>query len=394
MTREAAALADDILARRLRRGLAATLTANRQMPSEWKPVFERVPRHPFVPRVFVSPANDGLYKPLDGTLPGNRKKWLRAAYTDDICVTQVDGNDDAWHRALEEGSVEGEPTCTSSQPSLMAAMLALLDLRDGHRVLEVGTGTGYNAALICERLGSAAVSSVDVDAGLVAQAQRALTRLGYSPILAAVDGAAGYPANAPYDRVVATCSFGRVPISWVEQARPGAVILVNLFRCLGGGILVRLVVSRGGIAQGRFVADTGGFMPSRAEAPVGTFRLYQRVSGQDGKSRETDLDPEVLRQPDVRFLAALMCDDMAELWSEPQEGPEEYWLLSTDGSWARHTGGAVSQGGPRRLWDQLERGYARWLALGKPTRHRFGLTVTSEGQELWIDEPSCPLRAL
>jgi len=69
------------------------------------------------------------------------------------------------------------PTSSSTMPSLMARMLEALDVHDGQRVLEIGTGTGYNAALLCYRLGSANVVSIDIDPGLVAAANEHLGSL-------------------------------------------------------------------------------------------------------------------------------------------------------------------------------------------------------------------------
>jgi protein-L-isoaspartate O-methyltransferase len=80
-------------------------------------------------------------------------------------------------------------------PSLMAQMLEALDVRDEHRVLEIGTGTGYNAALLCHRLGSNNVVSIDIDATLVAVAKNRLAALGHHPTLVVGDGTAGLPST-------------------------------------------------------------------------------------------------------------------------------------------------------------------------------------------------------
>jgi protein-L-isoaspartate O-methyltransferase len=103
------------------------------------------------------------------------------------------------------------PVSSSSKPDLMVRMLEELDVTDGDRVLEIGTGTGYNAALLCHRLGSQNVFSVDVDPALIAAARSRLARLGYHPTLAAADGAAGIAEHAPYDRIIATCSVPVIP---------------------------------------------------------------------------------------------------------------------------------------------------------------------------------------
>jgi SAM-dependent methyltransferase len=91
-------------------------------------------------------------------------------------------------------------TSSSTMPSLMARMLEALDVRDGHRVLEIGTGTGYNAALLCHRLGPRNVVSIDIDPTLVAAARSRLADLGYHPTLVAGDGTTGAVQHGPYDR--------------------------------------------------------------------------------------------------------------------------------------------------------------------------------------------------
>jgi protein-L-isoaspartate O-methyltransferase len=72
-------------------------------------------------------------------------------------------------------------------------------------LLEIGTGTGYNAALLCHRLGAESVFSVDIGAGLVAAARERLAALGYAPTLVAADGRLGLPGHGPFDRIIATC---------------------------------------------------------------------------------------------------------------------------------------------------------------------------------------------
>ncbi len=106
-------------------------------------------------------------------------------------------------------------------------MLEALDISLGMSVLEIGTGTGYNAALLCHRLGSACVTSVDIDPALVDAARERLAALGYTPRLAARDGSAGYPPGAPYDRVIATVGVHVIPAAWIGQTREGGRILAN-----------------------------------------------------------------------------------------------------------------------------------------------------------------------
>ncbi|HEY8534261.1 MAG TPA: rRNA adenine N-6-methyltransferase family protein [Micromonospora sp.] len=153
-----------------------------------------MPRHVFTPRIYrpVSEGDYGRFVAVPPSDPG----WLDAIYRDDVLITQINGDDQLWQRALTE-PVTGEPTSSSSQPSLMATMLEALDIRDGHRVVEIGTGTGYQAALLCHRLGAENVTTVEVDPGLAATARQRLGDIGYAPRVVVGDGLAGDPAGAP-----------------------------------------------------------------------------------------------------------------------------------------------------------------------------------------------------
>lgn len=213
----------------------ALITDGALRSERWIRAFRAVPRDAFVPCVFVDPQHDGRYEPLNGARPGQRHEWLELVYCDEPLVVQVDGA--TW-------------LSSSSQPSLMARMLEALAVTGAERVLEIGTGTGYNAALLCQGLGSGQVTSVDIDAGLVGRARTRLRVLGFQPAVAVADGSQGWPSGAPYDRIMATCSMPSVPAAWISQCASGALIMVNLYRELGGGALALLTADGAGPAAG------------------------------------------------------------------------------------------------------------------------------------------------
>lgn len=356
----------------------------------WRRAFERVPRHVFVPRVFLDRDADGWFVPLDGDRRECREEWLRAVYSDDTLFTQLDGDEQAWKTAVAEGRVTGMPTSSSSQPALMAGMLEALDIEDGQRILEIGTGTGYNAALMCEALGDEHVVSVDIDAALVESAKERLAGLGYRPALAVVDGGDGFADGAPYDRVIATCSLPAVPRAWIAQTRRGGRILVNLHRPLGGGALALLTATDDAHVSGRFLSDYGGFMPTRTYATPAALDLYASVDQEVGTTRPTSVTIDALDGPFGMFAALRV--PAQRLGIVPEDGPEQGWLLGADGSWACQTvtsDGApiVRQSGPVDLWALLENAHAEWDRLGRPPRQAFGLTVGPEGHALWLDSP-------
>ncbi len=157
--------------------------------------FRAVPRHPFLPGVPL----DLVYR--DEAIPTKRR--------------------------------DGVAISSSSQPAAMAIMLEQLDVRPGHRVLEIGAGTGYNAALLAHLAGAdGAVVTVDLDADIAAAARSHLATIGLGPERVRVvkgDGGLGYPDAAPYDRIVLTVGAWDVAPAWHEQLAPGGRLLLPLW---------------------------------------------------------------------------------------------------------------------------------------------------------------------
>ena len=90
------------------------------------------------------------------------------------------------------------PTSSASGPVIVAVMLAALDAHEGHRVLEIGTGTGYNAALLTHRLGAEQVTSLEVDPDIATHAREALSDTGFGGVTVITgDGTHGYPPGCP-----------------------------------------------------------------------------------------------------------------------------------------------------------------------------------------------------
>ena len=232
---------------------------------------------------------------------------------------------------------------------------------------------------------------VFVDPVVAKAARVALLAGGYTPTLIVGDGAAGHPGNAPYDRIIATCSAPSIPVPWITQLRPGGLLLTNLRRDLGGGALALLRRDGHGQMQGSFLAHYGGFMPVRSDPPADAqHRLADAFATDDTQtsSRPSDVAAEDLDHPDFGMLAALRLPGVTSLWFEPITGRQR-WLLA-DGSWASVDEGTqtVTQYGPHRLWDTVEALYRRWTDAGKPTQDRFGLSVTASGvHRFWLDSP-------
>lgn len=176
---------------------------------------------------------------------------LSTVYTDEALVTKRDA--------------DGQPISSSSQPAIMAKMLEQLDISPGQRVLEIGAGTGYNAALMAELTGDARqVVSVDIDADVVARATIGLAAAGYSRVRAiCADGAEGYPKHAPYERIIATVGVWDLAPAWLDQLAPDGRIVVPLD--LGGVHRSIAFDSRGDHLTSTSVVDCG-FMRIRGQA--------------------------------------------------------------------------------------------------------------------------------
>ena len=114
---------------------------------------------------------------------------------------------------------------TVSQPYIVAAMLEALELRPTDRVLEVGTGSGYQTALLAELAGK--VYSIERHAALAERAQKALARLGYPEVEVVVgDGTEGLPNAAPFDAILVSAAAPRLPAPLLEQLAEGARMII------------------------------------------------------------------------------------------------------------------------------------------------------------------------
>ncbi|MFA9461807.1 protein-L-isoaspartate(D-aspartate) O-methyltransferase [Thiohalorhabdus methylotrophus] len=116
---------------------------------------------------------------------------------------------------------------TISQPFIVALMTDLLEPEPGHRILEVGTGCGYQAAVLAELVQE--VYSVEAIPGLGEAARERLKRLGYGNVSVRVaDGNRGWPEAAPFDGIVVTAGAREVPVALVEQLAPGGRLVLPL----------------------------------------------------------------------------------------------------------------------------------------------------------------------
>lgn len=244
----------------LRAALVEQLTENGTLADPaWAAAAAAVPRELFTGSYFdaIDGSSPTAYRTLRHGDPG----WLEGVYTDRTLVTQLDGRthpEDAGERP-----VTGAPSSSSTLPSLVLGMWQRLGAEAGHRVLEVGTGTGYSTALGAHRLGDGNVTSIEYDPRVAARAAAALRAAYYAPRLLTGDGLGGDPHAGAFDRLIATCSVRYLPMAWLHQVRPGGRILVTLSGWSYANALALLDVTGPGEATGRFLPGFTSFMIAR-----------------------------------------------------------------------------------------------------------------------------------
>ncbi|WP_240690695.1 methyltransferase domain-containing protein [Amycolatopsis sp. CFH S0078] len=357
------------------RRLADALRDNGDLRSrQWHSAVSEVPRHLLVPLAYEQDRT-GEWVEIDTAAD------LARAYSPETLVT-----------ALARTGDHEEPISSSTKPDLMVRMLEILDVRDGQKVLEIGTGTGYNAALLAHRLGDDRVFSVDVGEDLVDVARERLAAAGYRPLLVAADGAAGLAEHAPFDRIIATCSVPRVPWTWAEQLAPDGAILVDVKLAVSAGNLVHLH-RVGDKLEGHFTSRWAAFMAMRPGTPtIPSAQPANRATG--SRTRPTDAPAAPWNDAPVAwFLAQLKLPGGLsfgyELDPETMQ-PAAVTLSAPDGSWARAalTGSTVTEGGTP-LWSSIEWAHDLWTSAGRPGWDRLGLTVEPTGEHtIWIDHPA------
>ncbi|HKR50334.1 MAG TPA: methyltransferase domain-containing protein [Pseudonocardiaceae bacterium] len=352
---------------------------------------EQTPRH-----VFISAETSATVTGLVAQ-EADVDTWLDQVYSDLTIVVQ--------RRAHPSQAIDGVgaalPTSSSTMPSLMIEMLEALDLHDGHRVLEIGTGTGYNAALLSHRLGSERVVSIDIDPDLVGVARRRLKELGHSPILVAGNGLDGVPEHGPYDRIIATCAVPQVPEEWIKQLAPGGAMLINVRGEIAGVLCLLSRQDEDDEVIGSVVRSDGNFMWLRRELnnPLRDEESSTVIGARKVARRLTTLSPtDFLEDKNFLWLLQLELPGLRMICStevfDPMDKVSRPGILmhAEDGSHAQvinepETDGQhrVIQGGCCRLWDTVETAYKRWVRLGNPDPCRFKVVANSTIQFVSLD---------
>lgn len=361
--------------------LAGDLVDSGDLSPAWRDTFVSVPRDVFIPDTVWRETADGLVPVRRADDPAG---WLDLAYADAFVVTQVDDG-----RPAGPGGTGRQMTSSASRPGVVALMLEALRVEPGMSVCEIGTGTGYNAALLSARLGADYVTSVEIDPEVTEAARRALASVGYAPTVVCGDGARGYEPNAPYDRVIATAAVNQVPYAWVAQTRPGGLVLTPWATEYHNGALLALDVDESGAAVGRFVGNVAFMWLREQRGGLASVEDDVYDVGSADRSR-TGLHPYYVVGDYAASLAiGIQVPGCKNIVVHGEDGAYTVWFIDQGSrSWAsiEYAPGAetfpVRQLGSRRLWDEIEAAYGWWEAAGSPGPERWRITVTSKAQRI------------
>ncbi|MFE9329717.1 methyltransferase domain-containing protein [Streptomyces sp. NPDC006925] len=375
--------------------LARFLLSSGALSCDWLSAFRNAPRSAFLPDlVWPYDMATGTSHPVDRR--ADAKSWQLWVHKNVPLTIQ-------WDDGRHSGKAPGHlPTSSASMPSVVTRMLSDLEVFPGSRVLEIGTGSGWNAGLLSTRLGSRRVVTVEVDSAVAAQARAALAEIGLHPEVICADGRFGWPAEAPYDRVIVAAGVREFPTAWAEQTRPGGLIVAPWGTHYSDeDALVRLTVAEDGSASGPFLRPLE-FMKLRAQRldwrrfaeHVGEFPGNATVSSTSVGLAELS---QGRRFQGTAFILGLCVPHCAHVVNTDASGSTFWFFDMAEGSrgWASVAFRAgmrratVHQSGHRRLWDEVSRALEWWRGEGSPTLDRFGLTVTSGGDcRPWLGDPA------
>ncbi|MCW2948945.1 MAG: L-isoaspartate O-methyltransferase [Actinoallomurus sp.] len=241
---------------------------------------------------------------------------LEEAYADNAVYTKSDA--------------VGTSISAASQPRIVAMMLEQLDAQPGHKVLEAGAGTGYNAALMAAIVGDTGhVTTIDVDQDLVDGARANLASAGINNVDVILgDGALGYADTAPYDRVIATVSAFEPLSAWLRQLAPHGRLVMPLR--LRGAASRSIIFERDGDAWRSRGSEMAVFMPLRRGIGDDTRRTVTLTPEQD-VTMETHQDQTV----DATALTSVLDTPRHEAWTDVHFAPMisfewlDLWLACT-----------------------------------------------------------------
>ena len=221
--------------------------------------------------------------------------------------------------AIPTKMLNGTAISSSSQPAIMAIMLEQLQLQPGQRILEIGAGTGYNAALLAHIVGETGqVVTIDIDEDIVTDARTHLAQTGFERAkVICADGGNGYPPLAPYDRIILTVGAGDITPAWREQLKADGLLLLPLKL---RDPQVSVVFAHASDHLASISVRACGFMMLRGAFAEPTFRV------QLGSEPLLFLGMSEPREPDTDTLYSLLTGPSRDISTHLQVAPRELFF--------------------------------------------------------------------
>ncbi len=333
-----------------------------------------VPREWFVPVFYEQERKLGHpWFPCTAALYEREEAWFEAVYRDKPLITLVDDQ----NRAVS----------SSSAPTAMALMLEALAVQPGMRVLEIGTGSGYNAALLAHLTGNPAlVNTIDLEEGLAATAAQTLHEYIGPVVVHVGDGRLGVPLDRGiFDRVIATTSSQGIPVAWFEQLAVGGRLVMDLQGSLQQSSFLIIEKTTNDCARGSFDPRYLYFMPMRSPNDVSTQRtldLLRQPVTQPIELLNDAFAETLFGNRSFLWLLQWMCPGLTLSRGRVTQGRAagQSFLTITDLaketmiqlflSGDRWTGG---RRGKTPLWQTINEMYLHWMDLGQPSQDAYSV---------------------
>lgn len=336
-----------------------------------------LPRQVLMPQAYVRRTADGEKPPrwdlLDWAAPQDRAELLKVLHSGASVLVQHDG-EALLGRA--RGTRSGATiTSMSTVMGLTASVLDELDLRPGHRVLDVGTGAAVTAAVACQVCGDSGVVTLDRDRHLTEAAAVRLAGLGFHPQVVCGPGDAGCLGRAPFDRILVSYTVERVPAALVRQLAPEGRLLAHVSSASPSWPALAVVERT---SEGRIEAELRA-VEFAHRAGHGMERIWlsepfrQRIATEPG----TWTQRSMLAPPAATDRGFWLAADHL-LGGLVRDFGAEHLVIGAPGcgSWLRvepvgHRRWNVTTKGPRNIWKELQDLAEVWRASGSPTRYRL-----------------------
>ncbi len=366
------------------------------LPERFRAAVEATPRHRFVHRFRLRGGPET--RSADNVLRDNDA---------DPTAALADIYSDA---AMAHVDAAGERLpSTNSQPSYVLWLLHLLDLQPGQRVLEIGSGSGWLAAVMARLVGeSGAVTGIEIIPELAAQSRTDLAALGLRNVtVLATDGVRGHPEGAPFDRVMITAAVWDFPTMLVDRVAEGGRVLMPV-ELRGGGCQVTMFRRKGDA----FVAERavpGWFVPllgagqqwPRLRFALSELPFWNKVDHAAPLRLPLATGPDGGGGSAVAAFRAFLgrTEPGFTVFGEGEPAEQRPWLPAEPFGIVDAAGRSVSvwsggeltgYGGPGAM-RSVARAYARWASLGLPGLAGLGLRVVpggavpAESNSTWVE---------